>query len=168
MAKTAVGELQQQIEEVRREAFATGYAVAMQAVRELASRPLSGAAATSSSTRPGRARLGRKSAAATPAPRRRARPSDGATRTHRSATHRPQRGTNAQSIQEVLQAAAPRTLRQAEIRKALHEKGVEVSFTSLRHAPGQLEARQAASRWETAGLGVTAAAQREPSGFDPA
>ena len=33
MAKTAVSELQQQIEEVRREAFAIGYATAMQRSR---------------------------------------------------------------------------------------------------------------------------------------
>jgi hypothetical protein len=39
MARTAMTELQQQIEEVRREAFAAGYAAAMQAIQELASRP---------------------------------------------------------------------------------------------------------------------------------
>ena len=39
MARAAVTQLQQQIEEVRREAFAAGYAAAMQAVREVASRP---------------------------------------------------------------------------------------------------------------------------------
>jgi hypothetical protein len=38
MARTAVTQLQQQIEEVRREGFAMGYAAAMQAVREVASR----------------------------------------------------------------------------------------------------------------------------------
>jgi hypothetical protein len=37
-------------------------------------------------------------------------------------------------------------LRQAEIRKALLEKGIEISFTSLRHALGQLEAREAAEQ----------------------
>ena len=39
MARAAVTQLQQQIEEVRREAFAAGYAAAMQAVREVASGP---------------------------------------------------------------------------------------------------------------------------------
>ena len=38
MARTAITELQQQIEAVRREAFAAGYAAAMQAIRELTSR----------------------------------------------------------------------------------------------------------------------------------
>jgi uncharacterized membrane protein YecN with MAPEG domain len=47
-------------------------------------------------------------------------------------------------IQEILQAAAPRALPQAEIRKALYEKGVVLAFTSIRHALGQLEARSAA------------------------
>ena len=145
MAKTAVSELQQQIEEVRREAFAAGYAAAMQAIRELASRALPGAA-TTSSTRRGRARPGRKTAAATPPRRRRARPSDGPARARRSAARRPQRGTNAQSIEEVLQAAAPRALRPAEIRKALQDKGVEMAFTSIRHSLGQLEARNAAEQ----------------------
>jgi hypothetical protein len=35
-------------------------------------------------------------------------------------------------------------LRQAEIRKTLQDKGIEVSFTSLRQGLGQLEARNAA------------------------
>jgi hypothetical protein len=39
MPKAATTELQQQIEEVRREAYAAGYAAAMQVISELASRP---------------------------------------------------------------------------------------------------------------------------------
>jgi hypothetical protein len=38
MARTAMTELQQQIQQVRKEVFAAGYAAAMQAIRELASR----------------------------------------------------------------------------------------------------------------------------------
>ena len=41
MVRTAVTQLQQQIDEVRREAFAAGYAAAMQAVREFSARPAS-------------------------------------------------------------------------------------------------------------------------------
>jgi hypothetical protein len=37
-------------------------------------------------------------------------------------------------------------LRQSEIRKALVDKGIEISFTSLRHALGQLEGRNAAEQ----------------------
>jgi hypothetical protein len=47
-------------------------------------------------------------------------------------------------IEEVLKAAAPRAVPPAEIRKALQQdKGVEMAFTSIRHALGQLQARQA-------------------------
>jgi hypothetical protein len=67
---------------------------------------------------------------------------------------RPQRGTNARMVEEILQAAAPRAVRPAEIRKALHDKGVAMAFTSIRHALGQLESRHAAeqdgSTWKVA------------------
>ena len=140
MAKTAVNELQHQIEQVRREAFAVGYAAAMQAIRELASRPAPSAGRAT--TRARRRTTGQRTAT-TPTRGRPVRRSGGAERSRRSAASRPQRGTNAQSIQEVLQAAAPRALRPAEIRKALQDKGVEMAFTSIRHALGQLEARNA-------------------------
>jgi len=58
----------------------------------------------------------------------------------------PQRGSNAQSIGDVLQAAAPRAMRPAEIRKALLDKGIKIAFTSIRHALGQLEARNASEQ----------------------
>ncbi len=150
MAQTALTQLQQQIEAVRREAFAAGYAVAMQAVRDLASKPAAGAAAPSAPT-PRRGRGRRTRAAAKPAaqpaaraakPARRARKPGG-----RSSARRPQRGTNAQMIEEVLQSMAPRAVRPAEIRAALQrDKGVAMAFTSIRHALGQLEARQAAEQ----------------------
>jgi hypothetical protein len=45
-------------------------------------------------------------------------------------------------VQEVLQAASPRALRPAEIRSAVQrDKGVSMAFTSIRHALGQLAAR---------------------------
>jgi repressor of nif and glnA expression len=47
-------------------------------------------------------------------------------------------------IEEILQAAAPRVLPPAAIRKALQEKGVALAFTSIRHALWRLEARKAA------------------------
>jgi len=145
MARTAVSELQQQIEQVRREAFTAGYAAAMQAVRELASRPVADVG-TAAASRPRRGAPRRKAAATTPSRGRRTGSTKGSRITRRSAARRPQRGTNAQSIEEVLQAAAPRALRPAEIRGALQDKGVEMAFTSLRHALGQLEARNAAEQ----------------------
>jgi hypothetical protein len=45
VAKSAMTQLQEQIEAIRREGFAAGYAAAMQAVREVASKPAPGAAA---------------------------------------------------------------------------------------------------------------------------
>ena len=142
MAKTAISELRQQIAEVRREAFAAGYAAAMQAIRELASR--SAPVAESSAPRRRRDR-GRVAPAMTPSRQRGARTTGDAAR-RRSATRRPRRGANAQMIEEILQSAVPRALRPADIRKALQEKGLEVAFTSIRHALSQLETRDAAEQ----------------------
>jgi len=66
--------------------------------------------------------------------------------TRRVTVRRSQRGTNARLIGEILQASAPRAMRPAEIRKGLQDKGVEMAFASVRHALGQLEARNAAKQ----------------------
>jgi len=138
MARTAMTELQQQIEAVRREAFAAGYAAAMEAIRELTSRAAPGtrtAAATPSRRGRGRGRGRARARRATPAA---AKP----TPTRRRRT----RGTNARMIGEILKAAAPRAVRPAEIRKALQDNGVAMAFTSIRHALGQLEKSNAAEQ----------------------
>jgi hypothetical protein len=150
---TAVNQLQAQIDAIRREAFAQGYAAAMQAVRDLAGKPAPGAAAAPAAAPRGR-RRGAPRPAATAAPataggRRRARAVAPATprRGRRAAASRPQRGTNARYVEEVLQSQAPRALRPAEIRSAIQrDKGVAMAFTSIRHALGQLEARHAAEQ----------------------
>ena len=118
MARTAMTELQQQIEEVRREAFAAGYAAAMQAIRNLALRPAPGSASAAPRPRRSTALSRRNTArAGTPAATRRRTGASGGVARHRgSAARRPQRGGNAQLIEEILQAASPRALRQAEIR----------------------------------------------------
>jgi hypothetical protein len=168
MARTAITELQQQIEAVRREAFAAGYAAAMEAIRELTSRAAAPGtrSAAATPTRRGRgrgrgrarARQAAPAAKATPARRRRARTTrttrttrtaraaTAAARTRRPAARRPQRGTNARMIEEILKAAAPRAIPPAEIRKALQANGVAMAFTSIRHALGQLEQRNAAEQ----------------------
>src|SRR5205814_9408026 len=174
MARTAMTELQQQIEAVRREAFAAGYAAAMEAIREATSRAAPGArSAVAAPSRRGRGRgRGRARArqaapaAAKPTRRRRARATTRAAgraparttratargtrataaRTRRSAGRRPERGTNARMIGEILKAAAPRAVRPAEIRKALQDNGVAMAFTSIRHALGQLEKSNAAEQ----------------------
>ena len=125
MAKSALTQLQEQIEAVRREAFAAGYEAAMQAVRDVASRPTPSVGEAMPLHR---------------APL--ARPPAGAGRRRRGSGSRPPRGSNAQLVEEVLQAIAPRDARPAEIRSALQrDKGVAMAFTSIRHALGQLEAR---------------------------
>ena len=47
-------------------------------------------------------------------------------------------------IEEILKAMAPSPVRPAEIRKALQDNGVTISFASIRNALRQLEARKAA------------------------
>jgi hypothetical protein len=148
MARTAMTELQQRIEEVRREAFAVGYAAAMQAIQDLAARPTPsiGSAAPNTRRGAGRGRGKTTRARTTAAPPRRTGAGEGAARRRRPTAGRPERGANARRVEEVLKTSAPHALRIAEIRKALQEKGTEISFTSLRHALSQLEARNAAEQ----------------------
>ncbi|HYU12375.1 MAG TPA: hypothetical protein VEK82_07360 [Stellaceae bacterium] len=151
MARTAINQLQDQIEAVRREAFAAGYAAAMQSIREVTSRPAPSAQAAAAATprrrgrRPGR-RPRQAAPTAQPTRQRRARRAAAAPRATRAGGGRPQRGTNARMVEEILQAAAPRPVRPAEIRKALQDKGVAMAFTSIRHALGQLESRNSAEQ----------------------
>ena len=134
MAKTAVTQLQDQIEAIRREAYAAGYAAAMQAIRDFAARP-SAAAATP-------ARRGRPAKAAVPAAPRRGRPPAAAAKPRRAGRRRPQRGTNARLIAEVLKALPSGSGRPADIRAALtRDKGVTMAYTSIRHSLGQLQTR---------------------------
>jgi len=145
MAKAATTELQQQIEEVRREAYAAGYAAAMQVIADGASRPAPKAGTTAAAPRRrGRGRVRQAATAAKPIRPRRARAT--ATTTRRSANGRAQRGTNALIIEEILKAMVPSGVRPAEIRKALQDNGVAISFASIRHALRQLEARNAAEQ----------------------
>ncbi len=124
MTKTALIRLQDEIEAVRREAFAQGYAAALQSVREFVSRQLPAAAAASDAVLVDSAR-----------PRDQERPYN----------RRPRRGTNAKLIKSVLLSIAPRAARPTEIRNVLRrEQGVALAFTSIRHALGQLEARRVA------------------------
>jgi hypothetical protein len=144
MAKSALAQLEDQIAAVRREAFAAGYAAAMQVIQKATAQPPASAGAQPAPSRRRRSASARPAkptaTAAPPARRRRGRPA----KTPAKAASRPRRGTNAQLISEVLQAVAPRAVRPAEIRTALQrDKGVAMAFTSIRHALGQLEARKA-------------------------
>jgi len=146
MAKTALTQLQDQIEAVRREAFAAGYAAAMRSICDFAAKPAPGVAPvaarphrrrSAASAGPGRPGRQQQPHATTRSPRRVGRPPG----------RRLQRGNNARLIAEVLQSNAPRALRPAEIRRTLQrDKGVAMAFTSIRHALGQLEERRTAEQ----------------------
>jgi hypothetical protein len=157
MTEVALNELHQQIETLRREAFAEGYATAMESVRELASRsaPHSvGNTAVTSDTAAGenRAREPEGTKAAMPLRvntfvRRSRAPRSTSQRTASGPRRRrAERGTNARLIQEILKKAVPRAVLQADIRRALEERGISLAYPSIGHALGQLEARKAAKQ----------------------
>ena len=127
MARAAVTQLQQQIEEVRREAFGAGYAAAMQTVREVASRPArKDGASTAAPSNRGRGRAQRAALVSQPTRARGPRGKGTPAKTRRLAAHKSQRGTNALIIEEILKAMAPSAVRPAEIRKALQDNGVTI------------------------------------------
>ena len=137
MAKTAATRLQDEVELVRREAFATGYAAAMKFISEYASR-----SKPDSATRPRRQR-GQVSAAP-PAPARQPQSRSAArSRKGDAPAKRSPHGTNARLIVEVLEAISPRAARPSEIRKALLDKGIAMAAASIQFALGQLQARRA-------------------------
>ena len=159
MTETVLNELQNQIEAIRHEAFADGYAAAMKAVHELTSRSVpkqsaelavsnsSGAESETVRSEPDQAAsLLRTSDPVRRSPVKRDAARPVATGTRGSRGRRAKRGTNARMVQEILQKAAPRAVRQAEIRRALEERGVLLAYPSIGHALGQLKARKAAKK----------------------
>ena len=148
MAKTAVVDLQQQIETVRRDAFAAGYATAMKEIRALTTHATPNGDAAGQSR--GERRITRtRQRALTPGLLRRRRSAiglagDSAVSARRRSLRRPRRGTNAVLVSEVLKSAAPRALRQAEIRRALQDKGKTMSFPSIGYSLRQLVAQNTA------------------------
>jgi hypothetical protein len=139
MAKTAMSQLEDQVELIRREAYEAGYAAAMQAIREIASRR---APAEKLPTSTASARRGRSPRQPQPTPRKtKARQ---ASADSKPAAKRLERGSNARFVEEVLRALAPQPVRPGEIRAALQrDKDVSLGYTSIRHALGQLEGRKA-------------------------
>ncbi len=127
MINTALTRLRDEIDAVRREAFAEGYAAAMCSIREFASQ------------QPPPTELERQSHLGIEA--------DGPCSAASNRPRRPRRGTNAKLIEFVLQSIAPRAARPTEIRNTLRrDQGVALAFTSIRHALGQLEARRVAEQ----------------------
>jgi hypothetical protein len=149
MRNIALTQLQQQIEAIRREAFAEGYAAAMQRVSDLAAQPQDVSAA--SPTTPTASPFTRSAPILVTPSRRRGM--------------RPPHGTNARLVAAILESIAPRAARPSEIRHLLlREQGVALAFTSIRHALGQLTARGDAEQvahsktWRHSTTGATAAA----------
>ena len=174
MTETALVVLQDQIEAIRREAFGEGYAAAMKAVHELASRSISQAGGKvvvtngngsadeqvthsqeDQTRQPDQTEQPAPSKAPVPlrtsnpvrrAPAKLPTARSAATPTRRAQRGRAKRGTNARMIQEILKKAAPRAVRQAEIRRALEQRGVSLAYPSIGHALGQLKVRKAAKQ----------------------
>ena len=164
MAEEALTQFQAQIEAIRREAFAEGYAAAMKKVQEVASQSVrqqsakpaipNGGEGGESETeqrhslqepQPNHVSL-RASNPVRRSPAKRRAAGRAATGTRRSRGGRARRGANAGMIQEILKRAAPRAVRQAEIRRSLEERGVSLAYPSIGQALGQLKARKAAKQ----------------------
>ena len=141
----SITKLEQQIEAMRQEAFADGYATAMKEIKELTSRTTASVGEARVQTGNGSG-SGQAVATGTSAlgRRRHTNASYRATSGGRSAARRPQRGTNAVLVAEVLKSAAPRALHQADIRRALQDNGKAISFPSIGYSLRQLAARNAA------------------------
>jgi hypothetical protein len=135
MARTAATKLQDEIELVRREAFAAGYAAAMKLIREYASRSKS-----DSATRPGSQRQQASAPQRAPAGRRQGRSAARSPKGDAPAKRSP-RGTNARLIIEVLEEIAPRAACPSEIREMLRDKGSPMAAASIHFALSQLQAR---------------------------
>src|SRR5205807_7623718 len=126
---------------------AAGNSAAMKAVPNLAPQSAPNAERTAAApSRRGGGRARRREAAPRPTSKARSSTTASAARPRRSTTGRSPRGANAPLVEEVLRAVAPNGLSQTELRNAKQEKGVSISFTSIRNALRQLEARNAAEQ----------------------
>jgi hypothetical protein len=133
MAKSAVTGLTEQIESIRREAYTEGYAAAMRAVAQFS---------TSGTMKPKAAAV--KTPAAKSATARTAAPRQKRARI-KPAPRQARRGDNVRHIAEAMMALPDRSGPAAVIKKALAGKGYDISYTSIRHGLGQLQARGEAS-----------------------
>ena len=139
MAKSAVTELSDHIDSIRQEAFNQGYAAAMRAVVEFST---SGTVKPTASATKGTATkttAAKSTTATTAAPRR---------QKHAQAKPAPRqarRGDNLRHIAEAMMTLPDHTGPAAVIKKVLARKGHDISYTSIRHGLGQLQARGEAS-----------------------
>lgn len=130
MAKSAVTELTDHIESIRREAYDEGYAAAMRAVVEFST------SGTANSTQTvAKAKAATSTTVTKDSPRRQRR-----TQAEQTA-RQTRRGDNAQRIAEAIMALPDRTGPAAAIKKTLAEKGHDIPYTSIRYGLGKLQAR---------------------------
>jgi hypothetical protein len=144
MAKSnsAVTQLQDQIETIRRDAYNEGYSAAMRAVSNFAKQPAA-IPQTRSVTRkaPAKAPTRRKVTAAPAAPQ----PASAASPKGETASRAPRqrmgrRGENGPLIEAALKSLPNHTGRAGDIRKAIKQQHeTELAFTSIRNALGQLQ-----------------------------
>ena len=141
MAKSnsAVTQLQDQIETIRRDAYNEGYSAAMRAVLNFAKQPTAQPQTRSATTRksPAKAPVRRKVASAPAAPQAASPKAAAASRAPRQMGRR---GENAPLIEAALKSLPNQTGRAGDIRKAIKEQHeTELAFTSIRNALGQLQ-----------------------------
>jgi hypothetical protein len=130
MAKTAVTKLAGHIKSARQEAYSEGYAAAMRAVVEFTSKP---------EARVTKATTTKATSALTAAPKQQRRMQAKAT------PRQARRSDNMGHIAEAMMSLPDHSGPAAVIKKALAGKGHEISYTSIRHGLGQLQARGQAS-----------------------
>jgi len=143
MAKSALTGMTEQIESIRREAYTEGYAAAMRAVAQFS---------TSGTVKP-KATATKATAVKTPATKTRAAKSTTVTKAAprqkraqaKLAPRQARRGDNVRHIAEAMMALPDHSGPAAVIKKALAGKGYDISYTSIRHGLGQLQARGQAS-----------------------
>ena len=141
MAKSnsAVTQLQDQIETIRRDAYNEGYSAAMRSVLTFAKQPTAEPRMRSANTRksPTKAPPRRKVAAAPAAPQ--ATPPKGETASRAPRQRKGRRGENGPLIEAALKSLPNHTGRAGDIRKAIKQQHeTELAFTSIRNALGQL------------------------------
>lgn len=143
MAKTAMTELTDQIEAIRREAYNDGYAAAMRAVVEYSTSrtaiPKATATKATVTKAPVTTANAAKSTTATTAAPKRQR------RAQAKPAGRYHHGDNARHIAEAMMTLPDHRGPAAAIKRALAKKGHEIAYASIRNALAQLQARGAAS-----------------------
>jgi type II secretory pathway component HofQ len=146
MAKgnSAVTQLQDQIESIRRDAYNEGYSAAMRAVSNFAKQPTAEPQTRSVTTRKSPAKAPAKRAASTRGAlltvRTQATPAKGETASRAPRQRMGRRGENGPLIEAALKSLPNHTGRAGDIRKAIKEQHeTELAFTSIRNALGQLQ-----------------------------